>query len=332
MSKTTQTTGTSRRQVIKAMTLGTAGAAVGTTGLALADDKTRPDPKKTGEVSRSAVGPNLAYNFGTSYRFYCGSDFKPRSSTYTYNVTNNSGIYITSTGGGTVRIGLDLPHLATVTELAVFVLDNDDTVGTDITASFYRNNPLNGFTTIGSATTTGAVATTQQLNITTGLPVVIDNINYTYDVWVILPVANTMNVTGLRVGYKTSAGELHYLATPTTIIDTRPGSVVGGITGPFSIEKSWYIAGSNGIPANATGIIGTVTVFGASPYVNPLPNSFLLLYPYLSSGGAAVMVYGPSTYALSNGYVCQLNSGSLSIRDGGGQPINALVVVTGYFV
>jgi hypothetical protein len=65
--------------------------------------------------------------------------------------------------------------------------------------------------------------------------------------------------------------------TPVRVINTDPGigAVVGGITGPLMQGNTytWTLAGSNGIPADAIGIIGNIT---AVAYTS---GGFLTMFP-----------------------------------------------------
>jgi hypothetical protein len=105
----------------------------------------------------------------------------------------------------------------------------------------------------------------------------------------------------------TVGGTIQYLSTPIRLLDARTsassglvnrGALAGNEVYPFAV------AGLGGIPGNAQGLIGNVTVLGPSSAGN------LSLFP---AGGAvptvASMTFGTSGLFLANGVNVAIGSG-----------------------
>jgi hypothetical protein len=115
-----------------------------------------------------------------------------------------------------------------------------------------------------------------------------------------------------------SADGLNNFFQPVRIIDTRTGT--GGVTGARAANTSttWgSFLGTNGIPSDAIGIVGNVTVTGYTG------NGFLAVYP---AGGSFNPASSPSTmnystnWAWANGFTVGFgvgtNAGKISIYTG----------------
>ena len=73
------------------------------------------------------------------------------------------------------------------------------------------------------------------------------------------------------------AGLLFYPLTPGRVLDSRPGKVLSGLSGPFksSTPRRLDIAGHWGAPLSASAVTGNLTVVGqtAAGYVSATLNS-----------------------------------------------------------
>ena len=137
-------------------------------------------------------------------------------------------------------------------------------------------------------------------------------------------------------GYYTAdlTGAEYVPLTPVALVDTRVGS---GITGkvPSNTPKSAQIIGRGGVPTNASGVTGIVSVVnqtnswavfvGPEPTPKPLTSALNFLKGDTCSNGF--------TIALSNGLVTN-PAGWLSVTymAGAGNNTNVIVFITGYFV
>jgi hypothetical protein len=123
------------------------------------------------------------------------------------------------------------------------------------------------------------------------------------------------------------------LPTPVRVVDSRP-SVAKGVTGPLAMwqPKTFQVAGTNGIPANATGVTGSVKVTGQTNA------GYLALGPNVSAEPEFSTVNFPATGNYAAGVTVGLASdGSLGVvLDGSATTPNAtanvVFDVTGYFV
>jgi len=126
---------------------------------------------------------------------------------------------------------------------------------------------------------------------------------------------------------------------PVRVIDTINGT--GGITGPLvpgtTVHTSSAIAGTQGIPALATGIVGN---FAISGFGGALLNGYgvATVYPAGASLPATATINaGAGCFATSNAFSVGFGAGGslgkVSIVWGGGGPVphaQAFLDVTGY--
>jgi len=106
---------------------------------------------------------------------------------------------------------------------------------------------------------------------------------------------------------------------PVRAINTDPGigAVVGGITGPLHQGNtySWTLAGTNGIPADAVGIVGNITAIGYTS------GGFLTMFPKGATRPVVSSVnFAGTFFAWGNhftlGFGTGVNAGAISIYIG----------------
>jgi hypothetical protein len=92
--------------------------------------------------------------------------------------------------------------------------------------------------------------------------------------------------------------------TPVRVVDTRSG--LGGVSGiqPAGSTQTWTIAGSNGVPANAVGLVGNLTAaaYSASGYLAIFPGG--TTWP-----GNSTVNFSPASSAWANFFVVLFGSG-----------------------
>jgi len=107
--------------------------------------------------------------------------------------------------------------------------------------------------------------------------------------------------------------------TPVRVINTDPGigPVVGGVTGPLAqgTTTSWMLAGSNGIPADAIGIVGNITAvaFTSGGFLTMFPAGVTL--PTVSSVNFAGTFFAWGNH-FTVGFGTGANAGKVSIYIG----------------
>jgi hypothetical protein len=132
-------------------------------------------------------------------------------------------------------------------------------------------------------------------------------------------------------GYFTpdTSGATFVALTPARLLDTRNGTGLGGVFDSHA-ARTFQVTGRGGVPSNATGITGNLTVTGqtsggylyAGPTATDNPTSSTLNFPVGDDRANAV------TVALGGG-------GTLSVTYVGsaaGSSAQAIFDVTGYFV
>jgi hypothetical protein len=112
--------------------------------------------------------------------------------------------------------------------------------------------------------------------------------------------------------------------TPVRVVDTRSG--LGGVNGiqAAGTTQTWTIAGSNGIPANAVGLVGnlTATGYGASGYLAIFPGGTAWL-------GKSTVNFSPASSAWANAFVVLFgSSGNVSVYMGATSHV--IIDVTGF--
>lgn len=148
--------------------------------------------------------PSVATAPATSYRTFSGTRFQPTSSALTYSASGGA-VYATAlpAGGFSFSLDFDLPHGATITEVVFFVIDND---AANIGLSLRSYNPQTDvFTTLESATSSGASTTLQTIVIPVDPPVQVDNTTTTYRLRFFPGIASSRHLLrGARIGYTVS--------------------------------------------------------------------------------------------------------------------------------
>ena len=128
--------------------------------------------------------------------------------------------------------------------------------------------------------------------------------------------ASWRRMNTLRVDDAANTGAVF---APVRVINTDPaiGAVVGGITGPLTqgTTYSWTIAGSNGIPSDAVGIVGNIT---AIAYTS---GGFLTLFPKGATRPVVSSVNFAGTFFawgnhFTSGFGTGANAGAISIYIG----------------
>ena len=143
------------------------------------------------------------------------------------------------------------------------------------------------------------------------------------------------DVTGYYTAYTAGAGgDMYVPNTPETLLDTA-ASPVNGLAGAFhaATPRNFKITNRGGVPLNATGITGVVSVNGQTS------NWALFVGPADVSAPSTSALNFVKTDNCSNGVTVALNStvplaGTLSITYSGpaGATTNVVLFVTGYFV
>jgi hypothetical protein len=92
--------------------------------------------------------------------------------------------------------------------------------------------------------------------------------------------------------------------TPVRVVDTRNGT--GGISGsqPAGTIQTWAIAGTNGIPANAVGLVGNLTAaeYSAQGHLAIFPGG--TPFP-----GTSTVNFAPVSYGWANSFIVAFGAG-----------------------
>ena len=122
---------------------------------------------------------------------------------------------------------------------------------------------------------------------------------------------------------------------PVRVINTDPGigPVVGGITGPLNqgVTYNWTLAGSNGIPADALGMVGNIT---AVAYTS---GGFLTMFPKgVSQPTVSSVNFAGTFFAWGNHFTVGfgtglVNGGAVSIFVGLNAPSDTCHVIVDVF-
>lgn len=159
-------------------------------------------PITTSSTQTTNAMPAVATTPGVSYRTFSGISFQPTSSDLTY-ASIGGAIYATAlpVGAFSFSVDLDLPHGAQITEVVFFVIDNDATKNMSLNLRAY-NPATDSFTSIASATTTGASSNLQTIVIPVNPPVQVDNTTTAYRLRVEPGVIGSAHLLrGARIGY-----------------------------------------------------------------------------------------------------------------------------------
>lgn len=169
-------------------------------------------PVTSGVPQGDIAIPAVATTPGTFYRTFSGTRFQTTSSTLTYSAVGGA-IYATALppGGFSFSLDFDLPAGATITEVVFFVIDND---ATNMNLSLRSYEPeTDTFTTLKSATTSGASPTLQTIVIPVDPPVQVDNATTSYRLRVAPGVASSAHLLrGARIGYTVPSAFLPIIA------------------------------------------------------------------------------------------------------------------------
>ena len=112
--------------------------------------------------------------------------------------------------------------------------------------------------------------------------------------------------------------------TPVRVVDTRSG--LGGVNGirPATTTQTWAIAGGNGIPANAVGLVGNLT---AVAYTQ---GGYLAIFPGGTGWpGNSTVNFQPPIYAWANAFVVLFGSGG-TVSVYMGATSHVVIDVSGY--
>ncbi len=112
--------------------------------------------------------------------------------------------------------------------------------------------------------------------------------------------------------------------TPVRVVDTRNGAGgVNGIQGQGTTQ-TWTIAGSNGVPANAVGLVGNLTATG---YTN---QGYLAIFPGGTGWpGNSTTNFSPIAYAWANAFVVLFGAGG-TVSVYMGATSHVVIDVTGF--
>jgi hypothetical protein len=117
----------------------------------------------------------------TGYFSCAGTAWQEAESTATYSLSGSDRFNTSTTGNQLFRCSLDVPHGATLTEVAFGVRDTDNT-GNDVTCQLWRTNMATSVGTelnMASVGTTGAPGSVRISDTTISSPT-IDNANFSY--------------------------------------------------------------------------------------------------------------------------------------------------------
>jgi hypothetical protein len=113
--------------------------------------------------------------------------------------------------------------------------------------------------------------------------------------------------------------------TPVRVVDTRSG--LGGVNGmqAATTTQTWTIAGSNGVPASAIGLIGNLTAaaYSASGYLAIFPGG--TAWP-----GNSTVNFSPASYAWANSFVVLFGTGGTVSVYMGSASSHVIIDVVGY--
>lgn len=112
--------------------------------------------------------------------------------------------------------------------------------------------------------------------------------------------------------------------TPVRVVDTRNG--LGGVSGiqPAASTQTWTIAGSNGVPVNAVGLIGNLT---AAAYT---AGGYLAIFPGGTGWpGNSTVNFQPPAFAWANAFVVLFGTGG-TVSVYMGATSHVIIDVTGY--
>jgi hypothetical protein len=117
------------------------------------------------------------------------------------------------------------------------------------------------------------------------------------------------------------------------VMNTRPGKQIGPYLGPIANNNTLALtlAGTNGIPANATGVIGNLTAADATA------GCFLALVPSGANHLGVSSVNFPALAqgsGVANAFTVGLTNGAIDIYTGNcsSYSVNIIVDITGYIV
>jgi hypothetical protein len=122
--------------------------------------------------------------------------------------------------------------------------------------------------------------------------------------------------------------------TPVRVMNTRPGKQIGPYLGPIHSNTvlTLTLAGTNGIPGNATGVVGNLTAADATG------SCFLAVVPSgVSHTGVSTINFPAQAQGtgVANAFMVGLsNSGKIDIYTGNcsSYTVNIIVDITGYIV
>jgi hypothetical protein len=113
--------------------------------------------------------------------------------------------------------------------------------------------------------------------------------------------------------------------TPVRVVDTRSG--LGGVNGmqAATTTQTWTIAGSNGVPASAIGLIGNLTAaaYSAAGYLAIFPGG--TAWP-----GNSTVNFSPASYAWANSFVVLFGTGGTVSVYMGSASSHVIIDVVGY--
>lgn len=123
------------------------------------------------------------------------------------------------------------------------------------------------------------------------------------------------------------SGATYHALVPTRLLDTRSGN---GLSGAFSasVARTFQVAGRGGVPTNAVGVTGNLTVTGQTA------GGYLFLGPVATRTPTSSTLNFPLGDTRANGVTVALGaSGTLSITyvAGAGRRAQVIFDVTGYF-
>ena len=130
-------------------------------------------------------------------------------------------------------------------------------------------------------------------------------------------------------GYFTpdATGATYHALTPTRLLDSRVGN---GLTGAFSakVARTFQVTGRGGVPANAIGVTGNLTVTGQTA------GGYLFLGPVATNAPTSSTLNFPVGDTRANGVTVALGTGgklSATYMASTGKTAHVIFDVTGYF-
>ena len=239
---------------------------------------------------------------------------------YTFTVTATNSV---GTGPASAPSAAATPKPVPGAPLSVSGIGGDASALVSWTAPPDNGSAITGYTVTSapggkSCSTTGALSCT--------VSELVNRTPYTFTV-------TATNVIGTGPASAASAavtpltGATYHALTPTRLLDSRVGN---GLTGAFSakVARTFQVTGRGGVPANAIGVTGNLTVTGQTA------GGYLFLGPVATNAPTSSTLNFPVGDTRANGVTVALGTGgklSATYMASTGKTAHVIFDVTGYF-